>query len=317
MLKKSRILAGVLGCFLLMDLHAASLDSLSQRLARGANSLKNKKVAVLTFPYHDGKLSSGSSIVSERLTTLLVGKRGIRVIERRLIKQLLAEKKLSETGLINPESLKAMASVLNVDALVTGTLIDLGGGQTEINARMILADSGEVLAAAQEIIARTWKDEPAAPRVKEPVEPPSPTVNLKKKEEKTEKEAEGESSPKPSTGKNLRFSNESFPAGRRRYLSNNPAPKRRTTNSHSYEQKRRENDHDSSYEDGYYDAVREAQGNNGATYQNTGNSNKYNSSSQSTLQHPTEVGVIRSDSYTDPYGNYNYKSDGAKSRNSR
>jgi len=94
-------------------LHAAPLDALARKIASGASSLENKKVAVLTFPYHDEKISSASTLLSERLTTSLVARKELRVLERRLIEQLLKERKLNETGVIDPLTLKVLGQMLD------------------------------------------------------------------------------------------------------------------------------------------------------------------------------------------------------------
>ena len=161
--EKYRLMAAgiaVTGLMMRARSSAAPLDSLAKKLAAGAATLDNKKIAVLTFPYHDEKISSGSTLVSERLTTCLVGHKGLRVLERSLLGELLKEKRLSETGVIDPRSLKAIGKIFDADAIVTGTLIDLPNNTTEINARLIRTDTGEVLSAGQAVIDRTWTDAP-------------------------------------------------------------------------------------------------------------------------------------------------------------
>jgi hypothetical protein len=129
------------------------------------------RVGLLAFPYHDGRISSGSSIVCERLTTYLVATKGLRVVERRLVQKLLEEQKLNETGVIDPTTARKMGQVLGVDILVTGTLIDLENGNTEVNARALKSDTGEVVSAAHAVIDRTWT---VAPRVVRRTPPPPP-----------------------------------------------------------------------------------------------------------------------------------------------
>lgn len=286
MLWRNRLLSGILaGSLFRMGVQAAPLDSLSQRLARGVLSLKNKNVAVLVFPYHDGKFSSGSSIISERLTTLLIDQKGIRVIERRLIQQLFAEKKLSETGLIDPDHLKEMGSVLNVDAIITGTLIDLAENRTEINARMIKTDSGEVLSAAREIIARSWDDDPVAPRVQKSSNPPAKSTMQEMPRERVEEAEAASSRPAPS-GKALRLSNESFPPARRIYHSGRPKGKPRK----KIWGLQRDDDrfgHDRTDED-TYDAPR-----NSREKTNNGYQKQTTTYEEPTIQHPTQIGEIR------------------------
>lgn len=192
-----------------------SLKSLSKRLAKGSSALKVKKVAVLAFPYHDGRISSGSSIVPERLTTEMVGRKGICVVERRLIEKLMSERKLDQTGVINTDNLKTIGTLLEADAVVTGTLIDLENGTTEINARLIGVETGEMLAAGQETIKRTWRDPPCVPESEKPkpksvVIPPAPDVVMEVVV------------PAPPPMRQMRLSNESFPEGRRNYYKNEP-----------------------------------------------------------------------------------------------
>ncbi len=214
---RQRLIAGITIGWMAAPLSASPLDSLAKKLAYGAASLENKKIAVLAFPYHDEKISSGSTLVSERLTTCLVENKKLRVLERNLMSQLLKEKRLSETGVIDPHSLKAIGKIFDAEAIVTGTLIDLPDNRTEINARLIRTDTGEVLSAGQAVIERTWADAPCDIIVRRP----APHVASR-----LEKNSVVDEDPTPVaslSGKSLRLSNENFPPGRRRYLSNNPS----------------------------------------------------------------------------------------------
>ena len=49
-----------------------SLEKAAKKISAGAKKLSNRRVAVLPFPYHDGRASKGSTIISERMTTWLV-----------------------------------------------------------------------------------------------------------------------------------------------------------------------------------------------------------------------------------------------------
>ncbi len=143
--------------------HADPLTGVAKRLVKGLSGLTHKKIAVLSFPYHDGCISSGSSIISEHLTNLLVDRKGVQVIERTLLSKMMGEMKLEESGVTESSDTQKLGKVLGVDAIVTGTLIDLDDNQTEVNARLIKTDTGEVLAAATTRVDRTWKDLPNPP----------------------------------------------------------------------------------------------------------------------------------------------------------
>ncbi len=131
---------------------------MAKDLAPGIRSLEKPKVALLAFPYHDGRESNGSSIVSERLTTQMAELKGMRIVERALIAKIMEEHHLSASGLIDPTSAKKWGKILGVDVIVTGTLIDLNNGKTEVNARALNTETGEVVAATRALVEKIWND---------------------------------------------------------------------------------------------------------------------------------------------------------------
>ncbi len=144
-------------------------QKIAKDLAPALVKLKNPRVAVLALPYHNGIENSGSAMVAERLITQLAHKKGLRIIERNLLRTLLEENKLSEIGVIDAESAKQAGKVLGVDVIVSGTLIDLGERRTEVNARAMDAQSGKILAASQTIVEKTWPDSSSLRRRPEPI----------------------------------------------------------------------------------------------------------------------------------------------------
>ena len=144
--------------------HADPLESVAKQLAKGmARFKKDGRVAVLVFPYENGDLSSGSSLVSERLTTLMAQRKHVNVIERSRLADLLGEMRLEESGVTESTDAPKAAGILGVDAVVTGTLTDSMEGDTEVNARLIRVETGEIIAAATADIDRTWQDQPRRP----------------------------------------------------------------------------------------------------------------------------------------------------------
>lgn len=139
------------------------LGIVAKKICDAAGKLKNKQIAVLPFPYHDGGTSSDSTIISEKLITKIVGKNKFQVVERSLLEKVIGELKLQNSGMISQESAKKIGNILGVEAILTGTLIDLGEGSIEINARLIHTETGLVLAAANDQIQRTWEKESVRP----------------------------------------------------------------------------------------------------------------------------------------------------------
>lgn len=156
---------------------ASPLSRLAKKLRKGLDGVEAPKVAVLSFPYHDGKVSSGSSLVQEKLTTHLVEDGEVTLVERKLLEKVLGEMELGTTGVLDPKTTLEIGKVLGVSAIVTGTLNDLSKKKTEVNARLIDAKTGAILAAKLTSIKRTWDDEPvtpAGPVVRPPDEPGKP-----------------------------------------------------------------------------------------------------------------------------------------------
>jgi hypothetical protein len=143
---------------------ADPLKSLSKKLADDMKINPPQSLAVLNFTYARGRMSTGSHLVSERLVTYLA-QEGMPLIERRLIQSLLAERRLCETGLVDPGTLKKMETLLGVDAVVIGTLNDASDTMTEVLARVIRVDTARILASAGTTIPRLWMDLPRLPRL--------------------------------------------------------------------------------------------------------------------------------------------------------
>src|ERR1035438_8081037 len=117
------------------SVQAESLHSIAKALTKGARKLKTARVAVLLFPYENGDLSSGSTIVSEELITLLTQHPEVQVMERSLLANVLGEIKLEESGVTSSSGAAKPGAVMNVDAVVTGTLSDGPHHETRVNAR--------------------------------------------------------------------------------------------------------------------------------------------------------------------------------------
>lgn len=152
------VLIGLFAAGTAVSLRADPLDKIAKKISKASSRLKNKQIAVLPFPYHDGREGEGSTIISERLVTKIVNRGKLRVVERSLLEKVLMELNLQYSGVISQGSAKDLGNILGVEAILTGTLIDLGGDQIEINARLIDAETGLVLTATSEKQVRQWSE---------------------------------------------------------------------------------------------------------------------------------------------------------------
>ena len=132
-------------------------DQLAEKLSEGSKYLANKKVAVLPFSYTDKRLSIDGENISERLLTRMINRHKLEVVERSLIAKVMGELNFQRTGAADERSIKGLGKILGVEAVATGTLTKRRNGWIEINARLIRTETGDILAAASEMIFPDWE----------------------------------------------------------------------------------------------------------------------------------------------------------------
>src|SRR5258708_7571707 len=86
----------------------------------GVDFTKINRVAILGFDDYPREPNSGEvvgSVFEQHLVST-----GWSVVERRRVKELLAEQRLSATGAIDPKTAQKIGGILGVDALVMGAV---------------------------------------------------------------------------------------------------------------------------------------------------------------------------------------------------
>lgn len=158
---------------------ADEYKTLAKELSQVKVSAGQVKVAILPFSYVDKRKSDGGAIVSERLTTRIVKMKKFLVIERQLLESVLSEQHLETSGLVSAETAKQLGRVLGVDAVISGTLMDVEDGNVEVNARVIKTETAEVAGSGMVQVKKIWTDVPAgqqAPQVAEQPQQPAPAA---------------------------------------------------------------------------------------------------------------------------------------------
>ena len=150
------LMAGFVLCWFVISVKAQRLDQraaeLSQQIAKNMETGQKRRIAVLEFTDLQGRVTNFGRYLSEELITRLYDSNRFKVVERQLLNKVIAEQKLSLTGVVEPASARKLGSVLGVDAIVSGTIADRGE-TLKINARLIDTETGEVFsAAATEIV---------------------------------------------------------------------------------------------------------------------------------------------------------------------
>lgn len=150
-----RLIAIILCIVLCGHAHAQTQDidkelsDLAGKLATQVNDHGKKKVAVLDFTDLQGGSSELGKYIAEQLTVnLVMGKRNFSVLDRANLKSILAEHKLTATGLVDPENAKKLGQFAGVDALILGTIIPKDQN-TSLNAKIITTDTAEIIGAAR------------------------------------------------------------------------------------------------------------------------------------------------------------------------
>jgi TolB-like protein len=123
------------------------IGQLSQQIADKIEAGQKQRIAVLEFTDLQGSVTDFGRYLSEELITRLYDSKRFKVVERQLLNKVIAEQKLSLTGVVDPASAKKLGNVLGVDAIVSGTIADRGES-LKINARLISAETGEIFSAA-------------------------------------------------------------------------------------------------------------------------------------------------------------------------
>jgi len=112
-------------------------------------------IAVTDLPDLQGVTSDFGRFVAERLSTQLSQNPGFLVVERRRFTQVIGELNLSTSDLIDPTKTQRLRKMLGVEALVVGTVSDLGR-TVDIDVRVVELSSNVTLTGS---VATVTKDD--------------------------------------------------------------------------------------------------------------------------------------------------------------
>ncbi len=134
-----------------VDYQAQTLDvqlnNLTNQMVKSFTQERKSKIAIMEFPDLHGTISEFGKFIPEELTTRLFMTRRFEVLERQLLNKILEEQNLGISGLLDASSAAQIGKLLGVDAIVTGTVTDMGN-MIRINARMIATETAGVFAVA-------------------------------------------------------------------------------------------------------------------------------------------------------------------------
>lgn len=139
--------------------HADGYKTMARELAAEARRAGVTRVAVMPFEPADGGSPRDGWNISEKLVTQLVRTGKVQALERSMLRALLSEQRLGQTGALDPATLKRIGRVLSADGIVTGSFVTIGR-EVVVNARLINAETGVIVAASERKAGRDWFDLP-------------------------------------------------------------------------------------------------------------------------------------------------------------
>lgn len=136
---------------------ADEMRSLARELAGAARAAGLRRVAVTSLEPWRGEERGEGALLTERLTTALARSGKVQTVERRLLPKLMEERSLQRTGALEKGAGAGAGRLARVDALVTGTY-HLAGGKVRLLARVVDAESGVIVGAAEAEFEREGED---------------------------------------------------------------------------------------------------------------------------------------------------------------
>jgi len=148
------------------------LTDVATKLAGLINDNSKRKIAVLDFTDLQGGSSELGKYVAEQLiVNLVMVKSNFSVLDRANFRKLLAEHKLTATGLIDPENAKKLGQFAGVDALILGTITPKNS-KIGLTAKIITTDTAEIVGAAKAEFNSDETVKPLLVQVSKPEEVP-------------------------------------------------------------------------------------------------------------------------------------------------
>lgn len=129
------------------------VDQLAAQLIKGAPEGRQIRVAVADFPDLQNITNDLGRYIANRLTTRLTQSAKFQVIERQRLSQVLTELRFSMSDLVDPTKAKQLGRMAGVEAIVVGTVSDLGN-QVDLDARMIEIETNRMLLGVSTTISR-------------------------------------------------------------------------------------------------------------------------------------------------------------------
>ena len=129
------------------------ITELATQITTRATTQEKQRIAVLPFHELDGQPTVLGTYLAEELVTKLFQLGNFKIVERQLLDKVMGELRIQRSGAIDPATAKEIGRIAAVDAIVTGSITELGT-HVAVNCRLIETTTGEVFGAASTKIAK-------------------------------------------------------------------------------------------------------------------------------------------------------------------
>jgi TolB-like protein len=131
------------------------IKSISLNIAESIAKSHKKTIAVVDFTDLQGNVTELGRFLAEELSVdLTTVAQGFEVIDRIHLKTILAEHKLSISGLVKPNTVKKLGQIAGVDAIITGSVTPFGDS-IRATVKVIATDTAKIIGAAKGDIDKT------------------------------------------------------------------------------------------------------------------------------------------------------------------
>ncbi len=103
------------------------INKMSLSITEQVDKLGKKRIAVVDFTDLQGNVTELGRFLAEEIAVATMNKSpSFSTIDRTHLKAIMKEHKLSETGIIDPDTARKIGKIAGVDGLITGTLTPFG-----------------------------------------------------------------------------------------------------------------------------------------------------------------------------------------------
>jgi TolB-like protein len=114
-----------------------------------------KRIAVVDFTDLQGNITELGRFIAEELSVdLTMTAKGFEVIDRNHLNRILAEHKLSISGIVDQKTVQKLGQIAGVDAIITGSITPLERS-IRVVCKVIATDTARVIGASKGDIAKT------------------------------------------------------------------------------------------------------------------------------------------------------------------